>query len=66
MAHAIAWGRGMTYEKPGQNKISRELNEMLNRRLGIRDEIPKSTGLTPQQAYNEAVRVPGFMVANNG
>lgn len=59
----MALGRGMTYEKQGQNKIIREMQDTINRRLGIQPDIIPT--ITPEQAYNESVRVPGFMVANS-
>lgn len=61
LAQAFAYGRAFTYKEGA--KIQRDLADKINTKLGIKPE-PIYTG-NPADAYNESIRVPSFMVANN-
>ena len=55
----------MTVEKQGQQKLNREIRDLINNRLGIVNKPEFVNIQETKQSYEESIRVPAFMVANN-
>jgi hypothetical protein len=61
-AQAFAWGKVMTVEKQGQQKLNREIRDLINNRLGIVNKPEFINIQEAKQSYEESIRVPAFMV----